>query len=122
MYSIVGIKGHQYEVRPGTLIDVEKMNDAEEGTFVDLNEVLFIGGEKPQVGMPTVPGAKVLAKVVRHRKDRKLIVFRRSPGKYQRRRGHRQEHTCLLITEIHNGLGDKMTLDKESALAKKFLN
>ncbi len=121
MYSIVEIKGHQYEVHPGTLIDVELMNDADEGSFVNLQDVLFVGGDTPLVGKPRVAGAAVTAKVICHRRDRKLLVFRRSPGKYQRRKGHRQHHTCLLVTAIENGQGKKVELAKDSAMGQKYL-
>lgn len=121
MYGIVEISGHQYEVRPGTLLDVEKL-EVEAGSIIDLDNILFIGGDQPKVGAPVVAGAKVQAKVIRHDRSRKLLVFKRKPGKWQRRRGHRQHFTALLITEIHDGNGNTLKIDHESNLAKKYLN
>ena len=87
MYGIVEINGHQYQVKPGVLIDVDKMgNDIEEGSMVNFENVLFIGGTTPLVGLPTVTGAKVQAKIIRHAKSRKLIVFKRKAGQWQKRR------------------------------------
>ena len=58
MYGVVEISGHQYKVQAGDLIDVEKLSN-EAGSTVELDKVLFIGGENPIVGLPTVEGAKI---------------------------------------------------------------
>jgi large subunit ribosomal protein L21 len=115
MYSVVEIKGHQYKVQAGDLIDVEKI-DAEVGKTVDLDQVLLVGGETTLVGLPTVKGAKIVAQVVRQARTRKLIVFTRKPGSYRKKNGHRQHYTGLLITEIHDGKGGVV---KAEAKAKK---
>ncbi len=99
MYGIVEISGHQYRVEAGMTIDVEKLQQ-EAGTTIELDKVLFVGGEKFTVGTPLVSGAKVVAEVVRHDKSRKIIVFKRKPGRYKRKNGHRQEFTTLKIKEI----------------------
>lgn len=120
MYSVVEIKGHQYRVQPGDLLDVEKI-EAEVGSSVDFDSVLFVGGDKPQVGAPTVSGAKVTAQIVRQARTRKIIVLKRSPGKYRKKNGHRQNYTGLLITEVSDGSGNSVKIDKESKQAKRFL-
>ncbi len=117
MYSIVEIKGHQYRVSPGDLIDVEKL-DTEEGKTVDFDKVLLIGGDKTTVGLPTVGGAKVVAKVVRHGRTRKIFVLKRAPGKWRRKNGHRQHFTGLLITEINDGKGGSAKIDNGHKNAK----
>lgn len=99
MYGIVEVKGHQYKVKAGDTIDVQKMN-AEVGSTVELENVLFVGGDSPKVGTPTVAGAKVTAEVVRQARSRKVIVFVRKPGRYQKKNGHRQPYTGLKIKEI----------------------
>lgn len=99
MYGVVEIKGHQYRVQEGDLIDVQKM-DAEIGSTVELTDVLFVGGENPKVGKPLVEGAKVVAEVVRQARSRKVIVMKRSPGGYRKKNGHRQHYTALKIKEI----------------------
>ena len=99
MYSVVEIKGHQYKVQEGDIVDVQKM-DAEVGSKVELDQVLFIGGDAPKVGTPVVEGAKVTAEVIRQARSRKVIVMKRSPGKYRTKNGHRQHYTALKITGI----------------------
>lgn len=119
MYSIVEINGHQYKVNAGDLIDVEKL-DAEVGSTVDLNKVLFIGGDSPVLGTPIVHGATIKAKVVKQDRSRKILVFKRSPGSWRRRKGHRQCFTALVITEINNGKGQSAKIDTNSKTAQKF--
>ena len=99
MYGVVEISGHQYRVEAGMTIDVQKL-DAEAGKTIELDKVLFVGGDKTMVGAPTVSGAKVVAEVVRHDRARKVIVFKRKPGAYKRKNGHRQHFTTLKIKEI----------------------
>ena len=115
MYTVVEIKGHQYKLKAGDMIDVEKI-DVEEGKTVEFDSVLLIGGTKTIVGAPTVGGAKVTAKVVRQGRTRKILVLKRKPGAYRRKNGHRQAYTGLLITEINDGQGG---VSKAEAKAKK---
>ncbi|MAE59436.1 MAG: 50S ribosomal protein L21 [Halobacteriovorax sp.] len=99
MYGVVEIAGHQYRVEAGMTLDVQKLSD-EAGSTVEFDKVLLVGGEKTLVGKPVVDGAKVVAEVVKHDRARKVLVFKRKPGKYRRKNGHRQEFTTLKIKEI----------------------
>jgi large subunit ribosomal protein L21 len=48
-----------------------------------------------------VDGAKVTAKVVKHGKGKKIIVFKYKPKKnYKRKKGHRQPFTQVVIESI----------------------
>lgn len=120
MYGIVKIGGHQYKVRPGDVIDVQKLED-EEGKAIELDQVLFVGGDKPQVGTPTVQGAKVKAQVIRQGRSRKMIIFKKKPGLYKKKNGHRQHYTGLLITELEDGQGGTAKIEADHKFAKKFL-
>ena len=115
MYTVVEIKGHQYKLKAGDLIDVEKI-DAEEGATVTFDQVLLIGGTKTIVGAPVIGGATVTAKIVRQGRTRKILILKRKPGAYRRKNGHRQCYTGLLITEINDGQGGTV---KAEAKAKK---
>ena len=99
MYGVVEIQGHQYKVQEGDILDVQKM-DAEVGTKIDIDRVLFIGGDTPKVGTPVVAGAKVTVEVIRQARGRKIIILKRSPGKYITKNGHRQFYTALKVTSI----------------------
>lgn len=115
MYTVVEIKGHQYKLSAGDLIDVERI-EAEVGSTVTFDQVLLVGGTKTLVGAPVVGGAKVTAKVVKQGRTRKILVLKRKPGAYRKKNGHRQCFTGLLITEINDGQGG---VAKAEAKAKK---
>ena len=120
MYGVIEVAGHQYRVKAGDIIDVEKLS-SNEGDVVEIDKVLFVGGDNPQVGLPVVEGALVKAKVIRQAKGKKVLVFKRKPGMYQKKQGHRQEYTGLLITEIKDGKGASSLIDSSSKEAKKYL-
>ena len=120
MYGVVEIAGHQYRVKAGDLIDVQKLT-AEVGSDVTLDKVLFVGGDKAAVGTPTVSGATVTARVVRTDRSRKMLIFKRKPGLYKKRKGHRQHYTSLFITELNDGQGQTEKVDAKSEKAKKYL-
>jgi large subunit ribosomal protein L21 len=116
MYTVVEIKGHQYKLKAGDMIDVERI-EAEEGATLTFDQVLLVGGgAKTLVGAPTIGGAKVTAKVVKQGRTRKILVLKRKPGGSRRKNGHRQCFTGLLITEINDGQGG---VAKAEAKAKK---
>jgi large subunit ribosomal protein L21 len=120
MYGIVEIAGHQYRVQPGDLIDVEKLT-ADAGSVLKIDKVLFIGGDKTLIGAPLLAGAAVTVKVLKHDKGEKLTWMKRKPGKYLKRKGHRQQYTALLVTELADGKGGVLKIEKDSKNAKKFL-
>jgi large subunit ribosomal protein L21 len=99
MYGVVEIAGHQYRVQEGDVVDVQKL-DGEVGAKVEFDQVLFVGGKDPKVGAPTIAGAKVTGEIVKQGRSRKVIVFKRKPGKYQKKNGHRQYFTGVKITGI----------------------
>lgn len=123
MYGIVEVGGHQYQIGVGKLIDVDKL-DVKEGEEVVLNKVLFIGADASnhQIGAPYLEGASVKAKVIRHLKGPKVTVFRRKPGAFYRKNGHRQEYTCLFITELNDSAGKSVQVDSQNERAKKYLS
>ena len=76
--------------------------EVEPGDAVTFEDVLVASdGKDVQVGAPIVEGAKVKAEVVRHGRDRKIIVFKRKRRKgYRRKQGHRQGFTEIRVDEI----------------------
>ncbi|MDR2191642.1 MAG: 50S ribosomal protein L21 [Endomicrobium sp.] len=102
MYAIIKTGGKQYKVEEGNSLIVEKLNEAEVGQEVVLNEVLMLAdGDKATVGKPFVDGASVTAKVVAQKRAPKILVFKRRPKKgYKKLQGHRQYVTELAVTKI----------------------
>ena len=104
IYAIIEIGGKQYKVAPKQTIEVERL-DVSEGDTVELDKVLFIGGDKDTlVGNPVIKGAKVLATSLGEAKGEKVIVFKyKSKVRYRKKTGHRQIHTKILVNEIIRG-------------------
>ncbi|NLW51610.1 MAG: 50S ribosomal protein L21 [Candidatus Brocadiaceae bacterium] len=102
MYAVIDHKGKQFKVQTGDEVLVDLMR-AEEGELVQFDRVLAVGGDgEPCIGTPQVPGARVLAEVVRHEKGPKLTMMRHQATKNrQAKMGHRQQYTRVLIREIH---------------------
>jgi large subunit ribosomal protein L21 len=102
VYAIVETGGRQYRVEPGQVILVEKL-PVEEGSEVAIDRCLMVAGDDGQtwVGTPYVPGAAVVAKVVRQERGPKILVFKYKPKvNYRRRQGHRQSLTRLEVLRI----------------------
>jgi large subunit ribosomal protein L21 len=100
MFAVIKTGGKQYRVAADDVIRIEKIK-GEPGEIVQLGEVLVVGGDNVQLGLPTVSGASVAAEVLEQGRGDKVIAFKKRRRKNSRRkRGHRQEFTLLRITEI----------------------
>ncbi len=100
MYAVIKTGGKQYKVIEGEKFAVEKL-DGNVGDTVTLEDVLALGGDKPQIGAPLVKGATVKAEIIAQGKGDKVIVFKKKRRhNYRRKLGHRQMLTTLKITEI----------------------
>ena len=100
-YAVIKTGGKQYRVKPGDTLDVEKL-PVEVNSIAEFVEVLAISdGGEVTFGSPYIAGAKVLAQVQAHYKDKKIIVFKyKAKTRYRRKRSHRQTYTRLLIQDI----------------------
>jgi large subunit ribosomal protein L21 len=100
MFAVVQTSGRQYRVSEGDTITVSQL-EAEVGTTVDLNKVLFVGGDSPSFGAPFVDGACVVAEVVSHDRGPKIDIFKyRRTRRYRKTIGFRAEQTTLRIQSI----------------------
>jgi large subunit ribosomal protein L21 len=101
MYAVFRTGGKQFRAEPGKKIRVPTL-DAEPGESITFEDVLLASdGSEVQVGAPTVDGARVKAEILRHGRDKKIIVFKRKRRKNSRRKqGHRQGFTELRVDEI----------------------
>jgi len=104
MYAVIQTGGKQYRVAPGDVIEVEKL-PVDEGGEVTFDQVLLVGSEsETRLGQPLVPGARVVARVVKNGRAPKVLVFKIKRRKnYRRKQGHRQAFTRLSIQDIQVG-------------------
>lgn len=106
-YAIVEISGRQFWVEQSRWYDVNRI-PAEEGKSILLNRVLVSSSysevdEKREIkiGTPYLPQTKIIAKVVKHLRGPKTIVYKMRPKKKTRKKqGHRQNLTRIRINNI----------------------
>ena len=100
MYAIVTTGGKQYKVSQDEIINVEKL-DAKVGDKINLDVLMLVDGDKVTNGNPLVKGAEVVAEVLEHGKEDKVVVFKYKPKKNERKKqGHRQPFTKVEILSI----------------------
>ena len=114
MYAIVEIAGHQFKVEKDQKLFVNRLA-IEEGQEVSFDNVLLVAdGSNVTVGAPAIDGAQVGAKVIKHLKGDKVIVFKKKRRKgYRVKNGHRQSLTEIVIESIVTSGAKKAAPKKE---------
>ena len=103
MFAVIKAGGKQYRVAAEDVIRIDRL-EAEPGQVVEFGEVLLLGGDTPEIGVPTVKGATVAGEVLQHTRGDKVIAFKKRRRKNSRRkRGSRHEFSVIRITEILTG-------------------
>ena len=119
MYAIVEIAGQQFKVAKDQKVYVHRLQ-GEEGSSVSFDKVYLLDdGTQVTLGAPAITGASVEAKVVKHLKGDKVIVFKKKRRKgYRVKNGHRQSLTEILIQSISAKGGAKKAAPKKEAAPK----
>ena len=119
MFAIVEIAGQQFKVAKDQKVFVHRL-DAKTGDKVSFDQVFMMAdGDKVTVGAPAVANASVEAKVVRHIKDDKVIVFKKKRRKgYRVKNGHRQSLTEIVIESVGVGKAKKAAPKAKAATPK----
>lgn len=100
MYAVVLVGGKQYKVSEGEVFEVERLNK-EVGEQVNLDVLMIVDGKTVKAGNPLVKGAEVVAEVVNHGKQAKILVSRYKAKKHSKKQqGHRQPFTTLKIVSV----------------------
>ena len=101
MYAIVEIAGKQFKVQKDQKLYVHRLKE-DEGKKVTFDRVLMVDNkDKVSFGSPVISGAQVGAKVLKHLKSDKVIVFKKKRRKgYRVKNGHRQLLTQIQISDI----------------------
>lgn len=101
MYAIVEMAGQQFKVAKDQKVYVHRLQE-DEGKKVTFDKVLLLeDGGNVTIGAPVIEGAAVEAKVVKHLKGDKVIVFKKKRRKgYQKKNGHRQYLTEIVVEGI----------------------
>ncbi|MCM5661890.1 50S ribosomal protein L21 [Galbibacter mesophilus] len=119
MYAIVEIAGQQFKVAKDQKVFVHRLA-SEEGDKVSFDNVLLLDNDGDvTIGAPAIDGAAVEAKVVKHLKGDKVIVFKKKRRKgYRVKNGHRQSLTEIVIEDIVAKGATKKAAPKKKAEPK----
>ena len=102
MYAVIRTGGKQYKVAKDSVLKIESLA-GDVGSKLDL-EVLMLGGDKPQIGVPLVKGASVQCEILDHGQGEKVIAFKKKRRKNtHRKRVHRQHFTTVKVLGITAG-------------------
>ena len=104
MLAVIKTGGKQYIVKPGDIIDIEKIK-GEEGSEVEFSDVLMVSDGKGdiKVGTPVVESAQVKGTVLGEKKGSKITIFKFKRRKgYRKKAGHRQKYTSVKIDSINS--------------------
>lgn len=101
MYAIIRTGGKQAKVRPGDVLDVERLKGAgEEVTFTPL--LVVDDGGTTITDRAVLADATVTARVLGESQGPKIDIFKyKSKTGYRRRQGHRQRYTTIEVTGIN---------------------
>ncbi|NQW24862.1 MAG: 50S ribosomal protein L21 [Cryomorphaceae bacterium] len=116
MYAIVEIAGLQYKVQKDQRVYVHRL-EGNEGDKLTFDRVL-LAEEKNEVtvGAPVIEGATVKASILAQVKADKVIIFKKKRRKgYEKKTGHRQPMTQILITDIRLSAPKKKATKKAEA-------
>ncbi|MBV1923861.1 MAG: 50S ribosomal protein L21 [Flavobacteriaceae bacterium] len=115
MYAIVEIAGQQFKVAKDQKVFVHRLS-SEEGSKVSFDNVLLLSNDgNVTIGAPAIDGAQVGAKVIKHLKGDKVIVFKKKRRKgYRVKNGHRQALTEIVIESIVASGAKKAAPKKEA--------
>ena len=117
MFAIVEILGQQFKVQKDQKLVVNRL-DQKEGSKISFENVLLVdNGKEFDLGNPTVEGYFIEAKIIKHLKGDKVIVFKKKRRKgYKVKKGHKQYLSEILIESISkNKIQKKVKVKKASS-------
>lgn len=103
MYAIIESGGKQYKAEEGRWLDVELLHQPD-GTEVTFPVFMLVDGSNVQLGSPSLSSVTVQGRIQQEIKGRKVVSFKfRAKKGYQRKVGHRQRYSRVLIEKISVG-------------------
>jgi large subunit ribosomal protein L21 len=100
MYAVIRAGARQFKVASGDVISVDRIK-ASEGDEVSFPALMVVDGDSVKATPSDLSGATVTAKVVGHKRGKKIrVFFYGHKAGWKRTRGHRSELTRIEITGI----------------------
>jgi large subunit ribosomal protein L21 len=104
MYAVIKAGGKQQRVKPGDVIEIERIHGVHAGESITLTPLLVVDDEGKSHYGKEAARAQVKAKLLGEEKGDKVKVFKYRPKTgYARRQGHRQMQALVEIEEISMG-------------------
>ena len=115
-FAVIKTGGKQYKVSASEILKVERLEE-KEGSTVQFDNVLLLNDKKnTEIGNPLIKGAKVEAKILKNKKNKTILVFKKRRRKNSRKKyGHRQHISVIKITKIYSKDGKVL----DTAVEKK---
>ena len=122
-FAVIQTGGKQYKVSTNEILKIERVK-SQEGKTVEFKNVLFLNDDKTtEIGNPNIQGAKVEATILKNKKNKTVLVFKKRRRKNSRKKyGHRQPISVIKITKIFSKNGKLITQpesEKETISVKK---
>ncbi len=113
MYAVIKAGGKQQKVKPGDVIEIERM--VTEGETVTFHPILVVDDDGKTHFGKDAQKAVVTAKPLGEQKGDKVRVFKYRPKTgYAKRQGHRQIMTLLEISDVSLGAAAKKAAPKKA--------
>lgn len=99
-YAIIRTGGKQYKVKPGDVIEIDRLADDKKDEIVFDDVLLHVLDGQVKIGKPKV-NSKVLAKILQHLKGQKIKVSKfKAKARYRKTIGFRPFLTKVQIEQI----------------------
>ena len=100
VYAVVRAGGRQEKVSVGTIVTLDRVNNATDGK-IQLAALLLVDGDKVTTDSKVLAKVKVTAQVLGDLRGPKILIqhYKNKTG-YKRRLGFRAELTRVQVTEI----------------------
>ncbi|MFL2720130.1 MAG: 50S ribosomal protein L21 [Gammaproteobacteria bacterium] len=101
MYAVIETGGKQHKVEKGMILSVDLLKDEVGKKITFDNVLLYVDGEKVEVGQPYLSNVKVIAEIKDTVKSEKISILRfRRRKNSMRKIGHRAKHSQIEIKNI----------------------
>lgn len=103
MFAVIDLAGHQYKVKKGDKLFLNRLEEKEGSKFSVENVLMTFSedGKTVNVGKPNVAGAKVELKVLEHKKGDKVRVYKmKAKKRYRRNKGFRPSLSVVEVVSV----------------------
>lgn len=117
MYAVIRTGGKQYTVKPGDVLQVEKL-EQQLGSEFNISDILLLGGDVTHVGQPVVKNASVTVVVTKQARSPKVIVFKKKRRhSFRKFKSHKQPFTELFVKAITSPEGKTETTEAQPKIS-----